>query len=168
MRSIHEYRVFIASPGDVPEERGIVRDICRQLSDDRLVRSYDAAFRPVGWEDAFPSAGRPQEIINRLVAECDIFVCLLHKRFGTPSGKEESGTLEEFLLAYDRWQNLTEPHIMVYFKDVRIRSASDFKDPQLQKVFELKDKIEKNRLLLFGTFATPDEFRNKIMVLVCF
>ena len=116
MGSIHEYKVFIASPADVPQERGMVRDICRQLSDDRLVCSYDAAFRPVGWEEAFPAAGRPQEIINRLVAECDIFVCLFYKRFGTPSGKEASGTLEECLLAYDLWQNLTKPHIMVYFK----------------------------------------------------
>jgi hypothetical protein len=113
--------VFIASPGDVPEERKIVRDVCRQLNDDRLVRSYDAAFRPVGWEEAFPAAGRPQEIINRLVVECDILICLFHKRFGTPSGKETSGTLEEFLLAYDLWQNLTKPHIMVYFKDASMR-----------------------------------------------
>ena len=134
MGSIYEYKVFIASPGDVPDEREIVRDVCRQLNDDRLVRSYDAAFRPVGWEESFPAAGRSQEIINRLVVECDIFVCLFHKRFGTPSGEEASGTLEEFLLAYDLWQNLTKPHIMVYFKDVSIRSASDFKDLQLQVV----------------------------------
>ena len=130
--------IFIASPGDVPEEREIVRDVCRQLNEDRLIRSYDVAFRPVGWEDAFPGAGRPQAMINRLVEACDIFVCLFHKRFGTPSGEADSGTLEEFLLAYDQWQNLTKPHIMFYFKDVQVRSIDDLKDPQIQKVFELK------------------------------
>ena len=99
MAKIQEYKVFIASPGDVPEERAVARDVCRQLDEDPLIRKEDATFRAVGWKDAFPGPGRPQEIINRLVKECDLFVCLFHKRLGTPSGKEESGTLEEFLLA---------------------------------------------------------------------
>ena len=106
MAKIQEYQVFIASPGDVPEERVAARDVCHKLNKDPLIRKENAAFRAVGWEDAFPEAGRPQEIINRLVAECDLFVCLFHKRLGTPSGKEESGTLEEFLLAYDTWRYL--------------------------------------------------------------
>jgi energy-coupling factor transporter ATP-binding protein EcfA2 len=159
MKNIKECKVFIASPGDVKKERDIVRQTCRQLSSDPLVRSHGISFRAIGWEDVFPAPGRPQEIINRLVDECDIFVCIFHKRLGTPSGKEDSGTLEEFLLAYDSWKNLKKPHILFYFKDVQVSSSKELKDPQLLKVLDLKDNIETDRLLLFGTFASPDDFR---------
>jgi hypothetical protein len=162
MRQFKEYQVFIASPGDLDQERDIVRNVCDQLNGDILVRSHRITFNAVGWQDVIPDAGRPQEIINRLVKDCDIFVCLFHKRLGTPSGKEESGTLEEFLLAYESWKELKKPHILFYFKDVQISSAGDLKDPQLLKVFELKEKIEKDRLLLFGAFATPEDFRKKL------
>ena len=161
MKIIKQYNVFIASPGDVQEERRVVREVCRQMNDDELVRSYRISLRTVGWEDAFPAAGRAQEIINRLVDDCDIFVCLFHKRFGTPSGKADSGTFEEFLLAYDSWKTLNKPHIMFYFKDVQITSSKDFGDPQLKKVIDLREKIEADQLLLFGTCAAAGDFRNK-------
>jgi formylglycine-generating enzyme required for sulfatase activity len=161
MREFKEYKVFIASPGDVEQEREIVRSVCDQFNQDILVRSHGIAFNAFGWEDAIPDAGRPQEIINGLVEDCDIFVCLFHKRLGTPSGKAESGTLEEFLLAYESWRDLKKPHILFYFKDVQISSARDLADPQLLKVLELKEKIESDRLLLFGTFAGPEDFRMK-------
>ena len=48
MAKIQEYQVFIASPGDVPEERAVARDVCRQLSEDPLIRKQNAAFRAVG------------------------------------------------------------------------------------------------------------------------
>ena len=162
MARIQEYNVFIASPGDVPEERAAARDVCRQLNEDPLIRKGNAAFRAVGWEEAFPEAGRPQEIINRLVRDCDLFVCLFHKRLGTPSGKEESGTLEEFLLAYDSWRELKKPHIMLYFKDVQIKSPAEFNDLQLKKVFDLRGRVEGERLLLFDTFSETKDFRTKL------
>ena len=96
-----EIKVFIASPGDVPEERDIVRDVCDELNRSTLLKPFGISFEAIGWEDAFPSPGRPQEIINRLVDVCELFVCIFHRRFGTPTGKEGSGTFAEFLRAYD-------------------------------------------------------------------
>ncbi len=61
---------------------------------------------------------------------------MFHKRFGSPTGKEEAGTLEEFLLAYDSWKSLEKPHIMFYFKEVKIGSIEDLEDKKLQKVIE--------------------------------
>lgn len=93
MKNLSQLSVFIASPGDVEEEREIVREVCEELSKNALCRMHSLRFHAVGWEDAIPAAGQTQEIINKLVEECDIFVCLFHKRFGSPSGKEDSGTL---------------------------------------------------------------------------
>ena len=162
MKHKKEINIFIASPGDVKEERGIVREICDELNRSTLLKPFGISFEATGWEDAFPSPGRPQEVINKLVDECDIFVCIFHKRYGTPTGEEESGTLEEFLNAYDSWKEYKKPHIMFYFKKVEIGSSSDLKDPQLIKVFDLKEKIVNEKLLLFDEFSTPDEFREKI------
>jgi formylglycine-generating enzyme required for sulfatase activity len=159
MRRVNELNVFIASPTDVTSEREIVRGVCGQLNRDKLIQGYNIAFKDIGWEDMFPSPGRPQDIVNRLVEECDIFVCIFHRRFGSPTGKQESGTLEEFLLAYDLWESLSKPHILFYFKEVRISSSKDLSDAQLQKVFELKERIVTDRKLLFKEFATSDEFQ---------
>lgn len=148
-----ELNIFIASPGDVPEERNIVRKVCEDLNKSTLLEPYGISFKVTGWEDALPSAGRPQAIINQLVNTCDIFICIFHKRFGSPTGKAESGTLEEFLLAWDLWK---------FLKDVKTTSLKDLEDPQLRKVLELKEKIEQEKILLFCAFATPDEFREKI------
>lgn len=161
MKDKKEFTVFIASPGDVKEEREIVREVCAELSKDLFLRDYGVSFQAEGWEEVFPSPGRPQEIINTLVDRCDLFICIFHKRFGTPSGKAKSGTLEEFLKAYNRWKDWKKPHIMLYFKEVKIASLKDL-DEQLNMVLKFRDKVEKNRTLIFGQFSTPDEFKMKL------
>jgi formylglycine-generating enzyme required for sulfatase activity len=155
-------KVFIASPSDVEFERGIVRETCEALNKNNLIKSYGILFEATGWEDVFPSPGRPQEIINRLIAECDIFICIFHKKFGSSTGTADSGTLEEFLLAYDSWKACKKPHIMFYFKEAKVGSLSDLKDVQFIKVLELKEHILSNKLLLFNEFSTSAEFREKI------
>ncbi|MCP4269083.1 MAG: NACHT domain-containing protein, partial [Candidatus Brocadiaceae bacterium] len=162
MKNKEEINVFIASPGDVKKEREIVRNVCEWLNKSTLLKPYGISFLATGWEEVIPSAGRPQEIINKLVDDCDIFVCVFHKRFGSPTGKEEAGTLEEYLNAYDSWKEHKKPHIMFYFKKVEISSLKDLEDPQLKKVFDLKEKIDQEKSLLFSEFSTPDEFREKI------
>lgn len=76
--------VFIASPSDVEEERKIVRRVCENLNKDPLVKEKRIRLEPVGWEDVVPSAGRPQDTINLLQKDCDIFICILHKKIRNP------------------------------------------------------------------------------------
>ena len=150
--------VFIASPSDVEAERKIVRRVCENLNKDPLVKEKQILLNPVGWEDVVSSAGRPQDTINLLVKNCDVFVCILHKKYGTPTGNSGSGTEEEFLNAYGDWKNTRKPKVLFYFKKAEVSSTADLKDLQLQKVFELKEKIQKDELLLYGNFATPVDF----------
>ena len=68
------------------------------------------------WEThAYPSMGRPQSVINAQIGDYDVFVGILWKRFGTPTGRAESGTEEEFRLAFDSWKKTKRPHILLYF-----------------------------------------------------
>ena len=161
MRYKREVTVFIASAGDVAEERAIVRAVCDTLNRRELVGSYGMTFKAVGWEDVMPSPGRPQETINRRVEDCDVFVCVFNKRFGSFTGKEESGTVEEFRLAFDNWSRSAKPHVMVYFKEIKIGSLLELKDEQLQKVLEFKDWIGKEKNLLYAVFTTSDDFRQR-------
>ncbi len=44
---------------------------------------------------------------------------------------------------------------------MKINSPDEFNDPQLRKIFDLREKIEKEKLLLFDSFETPAIFREK-------
>ncbi|MDM8544538.1 SUMF1/EgtB/PvdO family nonheme iron enzyme [Desulfococcaceae bacterium HSG9] len=83
----------------------------------------------------------------------------MHVRFGSPTDKAPAGALEEFLLAYDDWKTTQKPHIMFYFKAPQPRNLEDIN--QLQKVFELKNRIEQDRLLLYTEFDSEDAFAAK-------
>lgn len=114
-------RVFIASPGDVPDERDAIRSV---VADWNAVHSLSRKIilEPVGWEShAVPRMGaRPQAIINsQLLAEADILIAVFWTRLGTATGEYASGTVEEI-----------EEHIksgkpaMIYFSDAPVRMDS--------------------------------------------
>ena len=91
-------RVFFASPNDLNPERLRFREIVDEINEIKA-RSVKLYLEPTGWEDTLPGKGRPQELINEDVTSSDLFVLLLWKRWGTPSGEYSSGTEEEFELA---------------------------------------------------------------------
>lgn len=89
--------VMLASPGDVREERQVVREV---LNDWNVTnsRTRKCVLMPVGWEthSAPDLAGRAQQMINdRLLAHCDLLVGIFWTRLGSPTGVAASGTVEE-------------------------------------------------------------------------
>ncbi|MBN2444927.1 MAG: DUF4062 domain-containing protein [Spirochaetales bacterium] len=152
-------KLFIASPGDVVEERNCVKKVCDELNKSPLVRNAFFHLEAMGWEDAVPRAGDPQEIMNRVLSSCDMVICIFHKRFGSPTAQHASGTLDEFLFAYDNWKTKQSPYIALYFKTMNISSKSEFDDPQVKAVLEFKDKVQRERLVLHKDFSGLPEFR---------
>jgi len=75
------YNIFLASPNDVAEERAALEDIVHGIN-----RIYGPQLRWQielhKWEDIPPGFGRPQEIINKTVDDCELFIGLLWKRWG--------------------------------------------------------------------------------------
>ena len=94
---MRKIRVFVGSPGDVPQERNIVSTVVDELS--RSVATFiPAQLEAVRWEThAWPDVGDDaQDVINREIGDYDVFVGLMWKRFGTPTKRAKSGTGEEF------------------------------------------------------------------------
>lgn len=91
------YKVFIASPGDLNEERNIARQVVLDWNNIHA-ESRQIVLFPIGWEhNAHPAMGdRPQAIINQqLLDSADILVGLFWTRVGTPTGTSISGSVEE-------------------------------------------------------------------------
>lgn len=154
-------KVFLASPGDLAEERkaakGIVDEYNGQLAD---ALGYQVEL--VGWEDTLPGVGRPQAIINRDLDGCDLFIGMLWKRWGTQPGAEPytSGFEEEFDRSMTRNAKEGRPEINLLLKDLDEASLADPGD-HLKKVIAFKDKVFAEKKLLAGSFADVRDFEGK-------
>src|SRR4051794_166144 len=91
---VNELCVFIASPGDLAEERAVMRGLEADLNS--KFAPANIRVRMTGWEERPPTYGRPQGQINPMVDECDVFIGLLRRRWGSPTGSHDSGFAEEF------------------------------------------------------------------------
>jgi hypothetical protein len=137
-------QVFIASPSDVSDERDLLATTILELNR-TWSKTLGVIFELVRWEDNVrPAFGDDaQAVINAQVGDdYDVFIGILWGRFGTPTKRADSGTMEEFERAYDRFlENGSLPEIMIYFKDQPL-SPSKVDPGQLEKVQVFKKKIE--------------------------
>ncbi|MEU9549498.1 DUF4062 domain-containing protein [Streptomyces werraensis] len=158
--NVREVVVFIASPGDVTDEREAVRKIAESLNN--LHSSVSTVrIRVTGWEHVQPEHERPQEVINELVDECDVFIGVLYKKWGSPTGHYDSGFEEEYERALKRRKEAKAPDIALYFK----RVEQDFlADPgeQLKKVLQFQRKFQEEHSALYREFSSIDDFKAKI------
>src|SRR3546814_14526518 len=108
--SLEAYRVFIASPGGLKAMRDCFRSTVENYNEADAVRR-GAIFIPVGWEATLGGMGRPQEIINDDLSECDYCIVVLHDRWGTPASTApdaKTGTEEEYALALELREGAAE------------------------------------------------------------
>jgi len=114
-----------------------------------------------GWEDEPPGDGRPQELINKYVDDCDWAVFVLNERWGTPTGDYSSGFQEEFERARNRLDSGEPIKIALFFRVISSRSVAD-PGPQLSQNLKFRDRIFKEQCFLAKTYADADEFQELI------
>lgn len=148
--------VMIASPGDVAEEREIARSVIHDWNDVNAQRSQ-VMLAAVGWDShSSPELGeRPQELINkRILKDCDILIGVFWTRIGTPTGRFESGTVEEI-----------EEHVragkpaMIYFSSRPVELDSVNLD-QYNQVKGIRKKLQEQGLV--ETYDNAEQFRQKL------
>jgi hypothetical protein len=154
-------KVFLASPGDLAEERKIAKTIVEEFNS-QLAEALGYQVELVGWEDTLPGVGRPQAIINRDLDGCDLFVGMLWKRWGTPPGTDAytSGFEEEFQRSMTRNSKEGRPEINLLLKDLDAASLADPGD-HLKRVIAFKDHVFSEKKLLAATFSDTRDFEGK-------
>lgn len=150
------YRVLIASPGDVADERNIVREEIARWN-----AMHSEAMRivllPIGWEtDATPDLReRGQAVINRqLVDNCDLLIGVFWTRIGTPTPEAESGTVEEIERAAAEGKRC-----IVYFSDQPV-SPSIVNQQQYKRLQKYKKELNQRGLTCL--YTDTSEFKEKV------
>lgn len=109
--------IFISSPSDVIEERSLVDDVIKDINH-IWSDTFNVSFRSKKWEDdvfSRISNKNPNEIIIEEIGDCDIYLGIMWKKFGTPSGDYDSGTEQEFRFVQDNFKKYKKPLIKFYF-----------------------------------------------------
>jgi Domain of unknown function (DUF4062) len=152
--------VFIASPGDLVEERRVAKKVVDDLNE-TVSRRLGWQIELLGWEETLPGYGRPQELINEDVEVCDLFIGLLWRRWGQSTREFSSGFEEEFELARKRRKETKTPEIWLFFKKVE---EDQLKDPgrQLKRVLDFQKSQVAAKELLFKNFDDVDDWRTQL------
>jgi OST-HTH/LOTUS domain len=149
------FKVLVASPGDVGDERNVIPEIINEWNAINATMSK-VILMPIKWEThSAPLLGdRPQAIINKqLVKDCDILVGVFWTRIGTNTGVSISGTAEEI----EQFVEMKKP-VMLYFSQALV-------DPDKIDIGQftiLKSFKEKMRLQgLTESYQNIPDFRQK-------
>lgn len=151
------YRVLIASPSDLSEERQAATEAVNEWNAQHAF-AESAVLLPVKWEThSMPQAGiRPQEAVNRqLVSRCDMLVGMFWTKIGTSTGVAESGTVEEI----DQFIAAGKPALL-YFSSRPI-DPNKIDLAQHKKLRRFKDATYKKALT--GGFNSVDSLRQTLL-----
>ena len=173
MKVLPQIRIFLSSPGDVADERGLATRIVKQeLPYDPLFRGR-LTFDLISWDD--PDAPTPmlanltpQEAVTRGLpkpSECDFVVVILWARLGTPLPEQYRKANGERYLSGTEWEfedalnaaddapkegRGSKPTILVYRRTEVPRI--ELTDPQLTEKLEQYTKVNQ----FFENFRNPD------------
>lgn len=147
------YQVLISAPSDVVQELKAVPEVIG-LWNAAHAPGRNVFFEAVHWRThSFPAGGeRPQSILNKqIVANADVLVAVFWTRLGTPTGKHESGTVEEI----EEFLKDGKP-VLLYFSNQPVIPNSV--DPeQYQKVKDFQKQVKDS--VLYAEYSSVAEFR---------
>ncbi|MHC4399849.1 MAG: DUF4062 domain-containing protein [Planctomycetota bacterium] len=155
--------VFVASPADVADARKRLERVVDELNY-TWSRQYRLRLELLRWEThAYSDVGTDaQEVINRRLDEFDIFLGIMWKRFGQPTGRAESGTQEEFMRAMQRFrEDPSRVRIMFYFNDAAPGRLSQIDTAQLEAVNQFRSEVARSGVL-YWKYQTTSEFEASV------
>ena len=149
------FRILIASPSDVEEEREQISKVIQEWND---LHSHERkiVLLPLKWEThSSPEYNkRPQDVINKEVVDyCDMAVGVFWTRLGSPTGSHESGTIEEIERV-----GKSGKIVMLYFSKAKVE-LDDIDLEQYKKLKDFKKKTFPNSLI--EHYKNIVDFRDK-------
>jgi len=157
-------KIFIASPSDVKNERQVAEEVIAKL--DRVCRAtLGLRTECFKWEHLPPLTPSPEDghiqdvILREQVLECNVFVLILHKRYGTTSaGNKVSNTELEVETALNMLERKRNIMLLSYF---RKNPENDDLGKQEKKVKQLKNKLREKELW-FEEYSSLEDFRDRL------
>jgi hypothetical protein len=153
-------RVFVGSPSDVKPEREALEEVIQELND-VWSQTLGLSLHLVRWEThTYPGFSEDAQAViqDQIGDDYDIFIGILWTRFGTPTQRSESGTLEEFERAHERFRaDPSNVKIMFYFKEEAI-APSKVDVGHLERVQKFRSRLGELGAL-YWNFETIDDFK---------
>ena len=169
---LKQFRIFLASPGDVSFERKLAREAIDHINGERRFRGRILC-EIVAWDQpgaavAMEAGLTPQQAIAQGLPkpeDCDLVVVILWSRIGTPIPADFelkadgtpylSGTEWEYLNAIKGFRTKQQPGNVWVFQRMEVpKPALD--DPQYSTIVEQWGKLQK----FFASFTNPDNSLN--------
>ena len=168
-------RIFLASPGDVTAERDRVHAVANELNrTGNVADQLGLTLEVLDWRThVAPYMGRPEDVVLQQlpVESWDVLIGILWLRFGTPTGAIDpntglafdSGTEEEFTLAYHSWKQNRRPQILFY-RCARPADLNRIDPDQFKKVKACFADFDADRKHpgLYQTFETTEDFERRL------
>lgn len=152
------FKIFLASPGDTSDERKAAEDVIDEINKTKGPRD-NYRVELLKWEtDTYSAVGEDgQDVINKQIgSDYQIFVGVMWRKFGTPTKRAASGTVEEFQRAYERKSDV---HISFYFNSSPFPQDTDLE--QAKKVLEFKSQIQ-DLGVYHKSFESTKDFEQKL------
>lgn len=168
-----EIQIFVSCPKDVNKEKGIVAKVCERVNKNLLSSNCNIHLTFRDFSEIIGKTGeRLQQIINDNITGYDIYLGLLHMRFGTPTGANnpqtdmpyESGTEEEFFIATDQKLLGKGPSEIYFFFKKQTAPNSLTEHEQAGKVLAFREKQMANNWV--NKFNNTSQFEKLIMDLL--
>lgn len=149
------YKIMIASPSDVKDEREIIREV---ISEWNIIHSESRqiVLLPRGWEThSIPEMSEPpQDLINKQVLQgSDLLVGVFWTRIGTATNNYDSGTVEEI----EEHRKAGKPALL-YFSTAPI-SPDSINSEQYSRLEEFQKNCQSSGLC--QSYSNTEEFRSK-------
>ncbi len=156
---LERLRVFVASPGDVAAELEHVKTVADELNRG-IAAQAGFVLDVVRWEThARPDMGRAEQLILDQIGQCDLFIGIMWRRFGTPTGVAGSGTEEEFDHALRAWRRSGQPRMLCYFSRAPSEPPETIDEAtQLLKVTQFRSQV--NGQGLAWRYSSAAEFKD--------
>jgi tetratricopeptide (TPR) repeat protein len=157
MRDALPLRIFLASPGDLNDERAAV-NACVAEHRARRGNECGVTFEVVGWDRVRGTTRRPQEAINELIAESHFMVVLFKSSWGSEPGSPwgyTSGTEEELFTGLLELGQPEQPMRDVWIGFVEGLTPDD-------RVVQLKTQIVKRHPVLFESISDSRDLKEKL------
>jgi hypothetical protein len=145
MKVINQIKIFISCPGDIKAELDSIRLIVEEINK-TSGRQNSYLIETLNWNiDTYTQIGEdPQDVINsQLESEYDILVGLMWLRFGTPTKRDKSGTVEEI----NRAIKAGSKELLLYFNTAPPENINSLDLEQLSNIRNFKRELSHKGVL---------------------